>query len=338
MFYVGDCSVCGQGTLGVRTCGQCNKGCILCDECDALWRTPNLKEAPQFPTQPMVSCPNCMHSLNDESSHWSTKEEIVEYGWMSAVVGEGATLGEEPQQGDPTKTAVDLIAGIDQQSEDVIAGTTSAPAKKMRILITAGPTREYLDDVRYLSNASSGRMGYALAESAIAAGHEVVLVTGPVDIPVPRGCDCRHVETTEEMREACVATFSDCDGVIAAAAVCDYKPKNRITGKIAKTGEPITIDMIQTDDVLAELGHQKGDRWVMGFALEAVNPRENALQKLRAKNCDWIILNRPTAIGSDTNQVELIDPTGQTVEQYSGSKRTVANSLIGWIETQVARS
>src|SRR5690349_23305666 len=114
----------------------------------------------------------------------------------------------------------------------------------MRILITAGPTREYLDDVRYLSNDSSGRMGYALAEAAIAAGHSVVLVSGPVHLPHPPGCEMIPVQTTTQMRDACVASFPKCDGVIAAAAVCDYKPKNRVQGKIAKTGDPITLEMI----------------------------------------------------------------------------------------------
>lgn len=202
----------------------------------------------------------------------------------------------------------------------------------MRILITAGPTREYLDDVRYLSNASSGRMGHALAEAAMSAGHEVVLVSGPVDLPPPPGCEFRPVETTAQMKDACVAAFGDCDGVIAAAAVCDYKPRTRISGKIAKTGGPITIEMIETDDVLAELGRTKNGRWVVGFALEAENERENALQKLRAKNCDVVVLNGPTAIGSPENTVELIDANGHVVLELSGTKPEVAAALIRWIE------
>ncbi len=104
----------------------------------------------------------------------------------------------------------------------------------MRILITAGPTREYLDDVRYLSNDSSGRMGYSLAEAARDAGHEVILVSGPVHLSAPDQCECIRVNTTAEMRDACVAHFDACDGVIAAAAVCDYKPLNRVAGKIRK--------------------------------------------------------------------------------------------------------
>ena len=176
-----------------------------------------------------------------------------------------------------------------------------------RILITAGPTREYLDDVRFLSNDSSGRMGYAVAQAALDAGWEVVLVTGPVSLRPPVGCEVHAVQTTREMGEAAQAAFESCEGVIATAAVCDYTPRERVPGKISKTGDAISLEMIETDDVLAELGARKDGRWVVGFALEAQNPRENALQKLRRKNCDWIVLNAPSAIGALTNEVELID-------------------------------
>jgi phosphopantothenoylcysteine decarboxylase/phosphopantothenate--cysteine ligase len=201
----------------------------------------------------------------------------------------------------------------------------------MRLLITAGPTREYLDDVRYLSNASSGRMGYAVAEAAMALGWKVVLVSGPVEIAPPKGCELHAVTTTQEMRDACVKLFPGCDGVIATAAVCDYKPKERVVGKLSKTGGPITIEMIETDDVLAELGSRKEHRFVVGFALEAQNPRENALQKLRRKHCDWIVLNGPAAIGADTNSVELIGADEETAANWSGPKREVAGKLIAWL-------
>ncbi len=206
----------------------------------------------------------------------------------------------------------------------------------MRLLITAGPTREYLDDVRYLSNASSGRMGYAVAEAAVARGWQVVLVSGPVEIEAPPGCEFHAVTTTEEMREACLRLFPGCDGVIATAAVCDYKPRERVVGKLSKTGGPITIEMIETDDVLAELGRLKEHRFVMGFALEAQNPRENALQKLRRKQCDWIVLNGPSAIGAETNSVELIAADGDTAAHWSGPKPAVAENLVGWLADRLA--
>ena len=206
----------------------------------------------------------------------------------------------------------------------------------MRVLLTAGPTREYLDDVRYLSNASSGRMGFALAAAGRDAGWDVTLVAGPVEIEPPGGVRVIDVLTTGEMKAACEAEFPACDGVIAAAAVCDYRPRERVAGKMKKSGGPVTLEMIETDDVLAGLGAAKGRRWVVGFALEAQNPRENALQKLRRKNCDLIALNAPTAIAAEENDLELIDPAGETVARYVGAKRDVAEQMVATLDAHFA--
>ncbi len=201
----------------------------------------------------------------------------------------------------------------------------------MRIMVTAGPTREYLDDVRYISNASSGRMGYAIVQAILQTGHQAVLVSGPVDLTPPVGCEYRAVESTAQMMATCQELFPACDGVIAAAAVCDYKPRQRITGKMSKIGGPISLEMIETDDVLAALGEVKQNRWIVGFALEAQNERENALQKLRRKNCNWIVLNRPEAIGSENNSVELLNQQGNIVADWSGPKSSVSRNLVKWI-------
>ena len=205
----------------------------------------------------------------------------------------------------------------------------------MRILITAGPTREYVDDVRFLSNASSGRMGYSIAAAAIHAGHEVVLVTGPVNLPVPDGVKVTHIETTDELRMSCLELFPACDGVIATAAVCDYRPRHRVTGKITKTGEPIVLELVETSDVLAELGEQKQHRWVVGFALESQDPRSNAMRKLRMKNCDCIVLNDTSAISSMENQVEILSPDAETVASFQGLKIAIAAQLIEFIENNI---
>ena len=206
----------------------------------------------------------------------------------------------------------------------------------MRILITAGPTREYLDDVRYLSNASSGRMGFALAEAVMAAGHHVVLACGPVSLTPPPGCEVHAVETTDELLAACNQLFPACDGVIATAAVCDYRPKARFPGKLAKTGVSLELELVETADVLADLGRHKGHRWIIGFALESDEYAHiNALRKLKEKNCDAIVLNRPTAIGSESNRIEVIDAAGTTVATFSGTKLVVASQLWNWIEHAV---
>ena len=205
----------------------------------------------------------------------------------------------------------------------------------MRILITAGPTREYIDDVRFLSNASSGRMGYSLATAAIQAGHEVVLITGPVDQTPPEGCEVHRIETTDQLRQQCLTLFPHCDGVIATAAVCDYRPRARITGKITKTGQPIVLELVETSDVLAELGSQKQHRWIVGFALESQDPRNNAMRKLRMKNCDCIVLNDTSAIGSLTNSVEILSPDAETIASYQGTKQDIAERLLKLIETTI---
>ncbi|MGV2334474.1 MAG UNVERIFIED_CONTAM: phosphopantothenoylcysteine decarboxylase [Planctomycetaceae bacterium] len=206
----------------------------------------------------------------------------------------------------------------------------------MRILITAGPTREYVDDVRFLSNASSGRMGYALAAAAIAAGHQVELVTGPVELPPPPGCQLHRIETTDQLRETCLRLFPGCDGVIATAAVCDYKPRQRTSGKITKTGQPIVLELVETSDVLAELGAARGHRWVVGFALESQDPRNNAMRKLRMKNCSCIVLNDTSAIGSATNHVEVLSPEASTIAEFRGTKEDVAQKLLQLIDTRIA--
>ena len=208
----------------------------------------------------------------------------------------------------------------------------------MRILITAGPTREYLDDVRYLSNASSGRMGYAIAEAVLAAGHQAVLVSGPVMLTPPPGSEVHPVETTAELHDVCNRLFQDCDGAIATAAVCDYRPRARFPGKLAKTGVSLELELVETADVLADLGLQKGHRWLVGFALESDEfAHVNALRKLKHKNCDAIVLNRPTAIGSTTNQIEIINPVGTTVASFSGAKTDVAHELWNWISVQLVK-
>lgn len=204
----------------------------------------------------------------------------------------------------------------------------------MRILITAGPTREYFDDVRFLSNASSGQMGYAIAAAARSAGHDVVLVSGPVALPVPNGCEVHHIETTGELQETCLKLFPACDGVIATAAVCDYRPRERVTGKISKSGKPVSFELVETADVLAELGAAKENRWVIGFALESQDPRQNAMRKLKMKKCNYIVLNDTSAISSPNNEVELLNPEGETIKKIVGSKPDVASELVAWIDGQ----
>jgi phosphopantothenoylcysteine decarboxylase/phosphopantothenate--cysteine ligase len=201
-----------------------------------------------------------------------------------------------------------------------------------RILITSGPTRQYLDPVRYLTNASSGRMGRALTEAALALGHEVVVVSGPVEIDYPPAARVVPVVSTEEMLAASAAEFEACDGLIGAAAPCDYRPVRVESHKINKTGQPIDLHLVETDDVVATLGAKKAGRWVVGFALETEDNRLRALAKLEKKFCDLIISNTPAAISSPDNEVEVLTPSGEILATVGGTKELVAARILAIIE------
>ncbi|HEY4310694.1 MAG TPA: phosphopantothenoylcysteine decarboxylase [Pirellulales bacterium] len=204
-----------------------------------------------------------------------------------------------------------------------------------RILITSGPTRQYLDAVRYLTNASSGRMGCALAASALAAGHEVIVVSGPVDVEYPPGVRVIPVVSTEEMLAECQQVFASCDGLIGVAAPCDYRPVKVAPGKISKTGEPLELHLIETPDVVATLGAAKLGQWLVGFALEADDHRLRALAKLEKKHCDLMVSNGPEAMNALDTQVELIDSTGAVVQELSGSKEEVADGIFRVIQDRL---
>jgi phosphopantothenoylcysteine decarboxylase/phosphopantothenate--cysteine ligase len=206
-----------------------------------------------------------------------------------------------------------------------------------RILITSGPTRQYLDPVRYLTNASSGRMGKALAEAALALGHEVVIVTGPVEVEYPAAARIVPVVSTEEMLAAAVREFDRCDGLIGAAAPCDYRPVRVEDHKIAKTGQPVDLHLIETDDVVATLGAHKGKRWVVGFALETEDHRLRALAKLERKHCDLVISNGPAAIASPDNAVEILAPDGTVLATLAGAKEKVAAEILAQIHQRLIR-
>jgi phosphopantothenoylcysteine decarboxylase/phosphopantothenate--cysteine ligase len=202
-----------------------------------------------------------------------------------------------------------------------------------KILITSGPTRQYLDPVRYISNGSSGRMGAALAQASLDFGHQVVVVSGPVGVDYPREVEVIPVLSTEEMLAACQATFPKCDGVIGAAAPCDYRPEIVASEKMSKTGEPIVLSLVETTDVIATLGAAKREnQWVVGFALETNDRRFRAMKKLEAKCCDLMILNGPEAMDSKTNRVEVLSPSGEVVERLGGAKQTVATGVLRAIQ------
>ena len=178
-------------------------------------------------------------------------------------------------------------------------------------------------------------MGSALAEAALAAGHSVVMVSGPVDVTYPEAVEVRYVVSTEEMLDVCRELFPSCDGLIGVAAPCDYRPMRVADSKIAKTGQPLALHLIETTDVVASLGSTKQSQWLVGFALETEDHRLRALAKLEKKHCDLMVLNGPQAMESLENDVEMIDRDGQVVARFSGPKQDVARSIFGVIEERL---
>jgi phosphopantothenoylcysteine decarboxylase/phosphopantothenate--cysteine ligase len=198
----------------------------------------------------------------------------------------------------------------------------------VRFLITAGPTREPIDPVRYISNRSSGKMGYAIAEAAIEAGHEVVLISGPVNVDRPRGVAVIPVSTSDEMFDAVRRHTSRCDILVMSAAVADYKPAKVSKNKIKKRGENISLELIPTCDILTALPKDR-QYLVVGFAAETENVEDNAQKKLREKNCDIVVAN-DARIGmeSDENEVAILFRYDETKRISRASKKNISRDLV----------
>jgi phosphopantothenoylcysteine decarboxylase / phosphopantothenate---cysteine ligase len=199
------------------------------------------------------------------------------------------------------------------------------------VLITAGPTQEPLDPVRYISNRSSGKMGYALAEAAAARGATVTLISGPVHLQPPRGVDVIAVRTAIEMRNKVFEHLPQAGVVIKAAAVADFHLSRVPDQKVKKTAARISLELDPTPDILAELGRKKGDRLLIGFAAETQNLAQEARRKLETKNCDMVVGNlvggSETGFESDQNEVILALSTGENISLPRASKREIADRI-----------
>lgn len=196
------------------------------------------------------------------------------------------------------------------------------------MLITAGPTREFFDTVRFLSNPSSGKMGFAIAAAAHKAGHDVILVAGPVALEPSKGVECVHVVSAAEMFDASVAAFETCDAAIMTAAVCDYRPSRTLGHKLRKQARIRPIQLLPTRDICAHLGKIKKDRVVIGFAMEDHDHHEHAEGKLKRKRCDAIVLNGIGNVGTDDGTVEILTADNRWSEPIYGKKQQLAERII----------
>ena len=201
-----------------------------------------------------------------------------------------------------------------------------------RLLVTAGPTHEAIDPVRYIANASTGKMGYAIAAAAARRGAQVTLVSGPTALDVPEGVVRIDVTSAQEMYEASMASFPGCDGAICTAAVADYTPAAPADHKLKKAHERLdSIELVETADILAELCRQKGDRVVIGFAAETDDLLANARAKLAKKGADLIVANdvsrRDSTFGADTSRIALVSPQG-TLQRETRPLAEVADDVV----------
>ena len=203
-----------------------------------------------------------------------------------------------------------------------------------KILVTAGPTHEPIDPVRFIGNNSSGKMGIALSQELAARGADVSLVMGPTAIlPKGRGIQLIKVNTAEEMYQACVHEFPKADVAIMSAAVADYTPLNKSTNKIKKQHDDLSIELVKTKDILKTLGERKVNGQILvGFALETTNEREYALNKLKSKNADLIVMNslndKGAGFGVDTNKVTIFEKNGNEIAYETKPKQQVARDIV----------
>ena len=212
----------------------------------------------------------------------------------------------------------------------------SESLKGKKVLVTAGPTREFLDPVRFLTNRSSGKMGYELAEEAIRRGAEVVLISGPTHIFPPQRAKFRKVQTAQEMEEEVVKHFARADIVIMAAAVSDFRFAEKSSKKIKKEKLAEKVKIVPTEDILQRISSKKGAKIIVGFATETENVVENAFKKIREKSLDLIVANNVLAEGigfeSDYNQVSIIFPDGKTIHTEKKSKLEISQIILDKVE------
>ena len=218
--------------------------------------------------------------------------------------------------------------------------SSKMPLLGIKILVTAGPTYEPLDPVRYIGNYSSGKMGYAIANEAASLGSEVILVSGPADdLAIHPGVTLVQTKTADEMHTACLRHFSNCDILVMAAAVADYKPKHKAEDKIKKEDEISSVELVKTVDILESLGKKKTNQILVGFALETDNELSNAKEKIKKKNLDAIILNSLADKGAgfqhSTNKITFIPAIGQHTTYPLKDKSEVAVDILAQIKTMI---
>ena len=289
-------------------------------------------------TAPVVFAPSMNVHMYENPVVQENIAKLKKLGYLFIEPGEGLLACGDTGRGrmaEPEEIVAyvtGLLKDTARQKKDRDRKTQNRDLAGHRILVTAGPTVEEIDPVRYISNRSSGKMGYAIAERAVRRGAEVILVSGPVSIPAPEGVERISVTSTKDMLRACERVFDQVDAVIKAAAPSDFYVVNASDHKIKKDGKgTITLTLQENPDILATLGKKKGNRILIGFAAETRNLEEYAREKIRRKNLDMIVANNVALPGAgfnhDTNIVEFLLPDG-SVEIFDTMRKSDVADLI----------
>ncbi len=281
-------------------------------------------------TCPRLICPAMNHNMYENKIVQQNISRLRRLGYEILEPEYGRLASGATGKGrlpDPEKIVQKIVSVLSFQKD--LTGVT--------FLVTAGPTREWIDPVRYISNPSTGKMGYSVAEAAAKRGAKVYLVSGPSQLEPPSGVILKKVETTEEMLDACLEVYPEVQVVIGCAAPEDFKPVGFSGEKIKKQGDLLHLSFAETVDILKTLGESKGSRILVGFAAETDNILENAMAKITKKNLDFICANQvglpDRAFGADTNAVTIIMPEGTHLDVGPSSKFEVAMAIIDQVKT-----
>ena len=273
---------------------------------------------------PVLICPAMNTNMYENAIVQENIMRLTSRGYLFMEPGYGKLACRSEGQG-----RLPEVSDIVEEVESIL---TIKDLGDERILVTAGPTREPLDPVRYITNYSSGKMGYALAIAGRRRGARVVLISGPSALTAPRGVTFVSVSSAVEMKEAVMAHLEASTVVIKAAAVADYRPATRLASKMKKQAGPLTLTLERNPDIIAEIGKKKGKRILVGFAVETENLIENARAKLIDKNMDLIVANDVTQAGAgfgyDTNIIKILDRNGGQVELPMMDKIAAADRIL----------
>ena len=255
-------------------------------------------------------------------------DKLKSYGYRFIEVEEGLLACNYVAKGRMTEPE-DIVAEIERYDIYSKIENFNTALKDKKVLITSGRTKENIDPIRYLSNNSSGKMGYSLAQAAIDLGAEVTLISGPTNLEIPKGLKSFiSVESALEMYEKVDEYFGDIDIFIACAAVADYRPKEYKKEKIKKSDSDLILELVRNPDILFEMGKKKDNQLLIGFAAETNDIKENALKKLEKKNLDFIVANNASTMGNNTNTVEIIRKNKTSVKINQKNKIELAYDIL----------